>query len=594
MSKTNPATQDPTKSEEEIPGPSSRTSEPEQNALPNITVEHILDAPKMWANSSLLPAYFVTLEKYFVSRNVTDENARFVSLSNVMSSKQIETHSFSLSRAADSNEPYTTLKDLILSSVAEVCKTDWIDALSEIQYNGSHEKPSDLMSRLIAICRNKPENDQGTRDIIERTFIRLQPENIQNILKAQTFDSLHDLGTFTNRFHGQINLNNLNENETTKQNFEHLTNKIDELYTEIHHVKQQSQNHQKFPHHTLKNQPRKNFWQNRPFRNQQSNYQQNYQKSNQTRPFNQSGFCFYHSKFGNKAIKCSKPCTFQPFKNQSVSAIHHSKTVSLNPEISLPKVYDKLSKKLFLIDSGACASFLPATNSNNTGETPSLFVDASGKPVKCFGSTPFEIDIGFGRMTAVFHICAIEQPILGYDFLKSNRITLDASTNTLKCDNSVNKISTLQASINSFDGFPAHESRYTKLLQNYPELTSPLDYRKPVKHNIVHHLPTKGRPPNIKTRRVSPEKYKQIKQQIEEMLASGLIIPSNSEFGSPLHVVPKANSKELRMVGDYKILNKMLTPDRYPLPIFALLMNFYMARKFSQQSILNPLFIMNQ
>ena len=50
------------------------------------------------------------------------------------------------------------------------------------------------------------------------------------------------------------------------------------------------------------------------------------------------------------------------------------------------------------------------------------------------------------------------------------------------------------------------------------------------------------------------------------MLESGLIVPSNSEFGSPLHVVPKANSSELRLVGDYKILNKMLTPDRYPLP----------------------------
>ena len=39
----------------------------------------------MWANSSLLPAYFVTLEKYFVSRNVIDENARFVSLSDAVS-----------------------------------------------------------------------------------------------------------------------------------------------------------------------------------------------------------------------------------------------------------------------------------------------------------------------------------------------------------------------------------------------------------------------------------------------------------------------------------------------------------------------------
>ena len=80
----------------------------------------------------------------------------------------------------------------------------------------------------------------------------------------------------------------------------------------------------------------------------------------------------------------------------------------------------------------------------------------------------------------------------------------------------------------------------------------------------MHHLPTKGRPPNIKTHRVSPEKYIKIKQQIEEMITSGLLIPSNSEFGSPLHVVSKANTIELRLVSDYKVSNKMLTPDTLP------------------------------
>ena len=50
------------------------------------------------------------------------------------------------------------------------------------------------------------------------------------------------------------------------------------------------------------------------------------------------------------------------------------------------------------------------------------------------------------------------------------------------------------------------------------------------------------------------------------MLESGVIIPNNSEFGSPLHMVPKPYSTELRLVDDYEILNKMLTPDRYPLP----------------------------
>ena len=45
-----------------------------------------------------------------------------------------------------------------------------------------------------------------------------------------------------------------------------------------------------------------------------------------------------------------------------------------------------------------------------------------------------------------------------------------------------------------------------------------------------------------------------------------VLIPSNSEFGSPLQVVPKTNTTELRLEGDYKVLNKMLTPHRYPLP----------------------------
>jgi len=150
--------------------------------------------------------------------------------------------------------------------------------------------------------------------------------------------------------------------------------------------------------------------------------------------------------------------------------------------------------------------------------------------LKCFGSTKLDIDRGIGKMTDVFHICALEQPILGFDFLKNNNITLNAKACTLKCENDVNQISTLQALESSL---PANKSKYTKLLQNYPELTSPPNYRKPVKHDIVHYLPTKGRPPNVKTHRVSPEKYKQIKKQIDEMLNSGLIIPSNSEYRSP-------------------------------------------------------------
>ena len=113
------------------------------------------------------------------------------------------------------------------------------------------------------------------------------------------------------------------------------------------------------------------------------------------------------------------------------------------------------------------------------------------------------------------------------------------------------------------EALPVHERKCTNLLDFYTNLTAPPNYRKPVKHDIAYHLPTKGRPPNIKTRRVSPEKHIKIKPQINETITSGLLIPSNLEFGSPLHVVPKANTTELGLLGDYKVLNKMLTSDRY-------------------------------
>ena len=150
--------------------------------------------------------------------------------------------------------------------------------------------------------------------------------------------------------------------------------------------------------------------------------------------------------------------------------------------------------------------------------------------------------------------------------MHQNRLTLDTQLGCLRCPDTEMKVNTIPMPVKECEVLPVHERKYADLLDLYPNLTAAPNYRKPVKHDIVHHLPTKGRPPNIKTRRVSPEKYIKIKQQIEEMITSGLLIPSNLELGSPLHVVPKANTTELRLVGDYKVLNKMLTPDRYPLP----------------------------
>ena len=264
--------------------------------------------------------------------------------------------------------------------------------------------------------------------------------------------------------------------------------------------------------------------------------------------FQQNGFWFYHAKF-DKHNKCKSPCIFCCIQNYSITTI--TNTVLLMQSTILPRVYDKLSKQMFLIDGGNC-NFLPASN-DQTEEVESHFYDTSGNPIKCFGNMTLNVDIGLRNMSDVFCICVIEKPSLGFEFLQNHKITFDASTSSQKWEDSKKQVNTLQGSIDSYDTFPTPESKYTKFLQKYPDLTSPVDYHKLVKHNIVHHLPTKGHPPNLKTRHISPLKYQKIKHQIQEMVKSGLFIPSNSKFGSPLHVVPKANSIELHLVSNYKV-----------------------------------------
>ncbi|KAL6459678.1 hypothetical protein MHYP_G00314370 [Metynnis hypsauchen] len=74
------------------------------------------------------------------------------------------------------------------------------------------------------------------------------------------------------------------------------------------------------------------------------------------------------------------------------------------------------------------------------------------------------------------------------------------------------------------------------------------------------HTPFKER-----TRRVSPADSEDLKSHLRELLACNIIEESNSPYASPVVLVRKKNG-DLRMVVDYRKLNKLTKKDAYPLP----------------------------
>ena len=191
-----------------------------------------------------------------------------------------------------------------------------------------------------------------------------------------------------------------------------------------------------------------------------------------------------------------------------------------------------------MIDTGAAVSVLPksCTNGISDADSPHL-VAANNSTIHTYGNCKRVVNVGLKREYPwTFIVEDVQQPIIGADFLIHYILLVDLRS---RCLRDMRTGLAIAASLSSIK--PLSLNRVDTVQNEYTKLTRPMTKGETVKHGITHKIVTKGHPVFARPRRLAPDKLVTAEREFDEMIKLGVIEPSDSEWSSALHMVPKKN-----------------------------------------------------